>query len=86
MVVGVCSGLGECLAVPCVLVAGGDVVCGVIVIADSEVECVGAGATLLVGVVEGVNAGGGVRVVVPREGVAGILVERLVSALVDCQI
>ena len=86
MVVGISSGLSVCLAVPSVLVAGSDVVSGVVVIADCKMECIGAGATLLVGVVEGVNAGGGVRVVVPREGVAGILVERLVSALVDCQI
>ena len=48
MVVGVCSGLGVCLAVPSVLVACSDVVSGVVVIADREVECVSAGATLLV--------------------------------------
>ena len=65
MVVVISSGLGECLAVPCVLVAGGDVECGVIVIADCKMECIGTGATMLVGIVEGVNAGGGVRVVVP---------------------
>ena len=86
MVVGVCSGLGECLAVPCVLVAGGDVVCGVIVIADCKMECIGTRATLLVEIIEGVNARGGVSVVVPSVGVAGILGERLVCALVDCQI
>ena len=86
MVIGVCAGLSVCLAVPCVLVAGGDVECGVIVIADREVECVSAGATLLVGVIEGVGAGGSVSVVVPSVGVAGILVERLVCALIDCQI
>ena len=55
MVVGVCTGLGECLAVPDVLVAGSDVVSGVVVIVDREVECIGAGATLLVGVVEGID-------------------------------
>ena len=65
MVVGVCTGLGECLAVPRVQVAGGDIVSGVIVIADSEVECVSAGATLLVGVIEGVDARRVVIVVVP---------------------
>ena len=65
MVVGVCSRLGECLAVPCVLVAGIDVVSGVVVIADREVECVRAGATLLVGVIEGVGARGSVSVVMP---------------------
>ena len=65
VVVGVSSGLGECLAVPDVLVAGSDVVSGVIVIADSEVECVSAGATLLVGVIEGVDARRVVIVVVP---------------------
>ena len=86
MVVCVCAGLSVCLTVPCVLVAGGDVVNGVVVIADREVECIGAGATLLVGVVEGVNAGGVVIVVMPCIGIAGILVERLVSAVVDCQI
>ena len=54
MVVCVCTGLGECLTVPCVLVAGGDVVCGVVVIADCKMECIGTGATILVGIVEGV--------------------------------
>ena len=49
-------------------------------------ECVGTGATILVGIVEGVCAGGVVIVVVPSVGVAGILVERLMCALVDCQI
>ena len=56
MVVGVCSGLGVCLAVPGVLVAGGNVVCGVVVIANCKMECIGIGATLLVGIVEGVCA------------------------------
>ena len=65
MVVGVCTGLGECLAVPDVLVAGGDIVSGVVVITDCKMESIGTGATMLVGIVEGVNAGGGVRVVVP---------------------
>ncbi len=86
MVVGISSGLGECLAVPSVLVAGGDVECGVVMITDCKMERVSTGATLLVGVVEGVNARGGVSVVVPGVGVAGILCERLVCALVDCQI
>ena len=65
VVVGVCTGLSECLAVPSVLVAGGDVVSGVVVIADCEVERVSAGATNLVGIVEGVGARGVVIVVVP---------------------
>ena len=65
MVVGVCSGLGECLAVPCVLVAGGDVVCGVIVIADCKMECIGTRATLLVEIIEGVNARGVIFVLMP---------------------
>ena len=56
MVVVVCTGLGECLTVPDVLVAGGDIVSGVAVITDCEMECVSAGATLLVGIVEGVCA------------------------------
>ena len=86
VVVGVCTGLGECLAVPSVLVAGGDVVCSVVVIANREMECIGTGATMLVGVIEGVGAGGSVSVVVPSVGVAGILEEALVCALVDCQI
>ena len=52
MVVGVCAGLGECLAVPSVLVAGGDVECGVVMITDCKMESVSTGATLLVGVIE----------------------------------
>ena len=65
MVVGISSGLSECLAVPSVLVAGSDVVSCVVVITDCKMESSGTGATMLVGIVEGVNAGGGVRVVVP---------------------
>ena len=65
MVVGVCSGLGVCLAVPSVLVAGSDVVSGVAVIADCKLESLGTGATLLVGIVEGVGARGVVIVVMP---------------------
>ena len=65
MVVGISSGLSVCLAVPSVLVAGSDVVSGVVVITDCKMESIGTGATMLVGIVEGVNAGGGVKVVVP---------------------
>ena len=86
MVVGVCSGLSVCLAVPYVLVAGGNVECGVVVITDCKMESICTGATLLIGVVEGVVAGGSVSVVVPRVGVACILVERLVCAMIDSQI
>ena len=56
MVVGISSGLSVCLAVPSVLVAGSDVVSGVVVIADCKMECIGIGATLLVGIIEGVCA------------------------------
>ena len=54
MVVGVCAGLSVCLAVPSVLVAGSDVVSGVVVIADCKMECIGTRATLLVDIIEGV--------------------------------
>ena len=54
MVVGISSGLSVCLAVPSVLVAGSDVVSCVVVIADCKMECVSAGATLLVDIIEGV--------------------------------
>ena len=83
MVVGICTGLRVCLAVPDVLVAGGDVVSGGVVIANREMERVGAGATLLVEVVKGVNAGGSVCVVVPSVRVAGIMVERLLCTVID---
>ena len=56
MVVGVCSGLGECLAVPDVLVAGGDIVGCIAVITDCKMESIGTGATLLVDIIEGVCA------------------------------
>ena len=65
MVVGVCSRLGECLAVPSVQVAGGDIVGCIAVITDCKMESICTGATLLIGVVEGVDAGGSVIVVVP---------------------
>ena len=83
MVVGISSGLSVCLAVPSVLVAGSDVVSGVVVIADCKMESIGTEATLLVGIVEGVCTRGSVIVVVPSVGIAGILVERLVCALID---
>ena len=86
VVVCICSRLGECLAVPSVLVADSDVVSGVVVIADCKMECIGTGATILVGIVEGVCTRGSVIVVVPSVGIAGILVERLVCALIDCQV
>ena len=86
MVVGIRTGLSVCLAVPSVLVAGSDVVSGVVVIADCKMECVSAGATILVGIVEGVCAGGVVIVVVPSVCVAGILVERLVCTVADSQV
>ena len=75
MVVGIRTGLGECLAVPSVQVAGGDIVGCIAVITDCKMESVCAGATLLVGVIEVVGARGSVSVVVPRVGVTGILVE-----------
>ena len=65
MVVCICSRLGECLAVPCVLVAGGDVVSGVVVITDCKMKCIGTGAVFFISIVEGVDARGGVSVVVP---------------------
>ena len=65
MVVGISSGLSVCLAVPSVLVAGSDVVSGVVVITDCKMESIGTGATMLVGVIEGVGAGSSVSVVVP---------------------
>ena len=65
MVVGISSGLSECLAVPSVLVAGSDVVSCVVVITDCKMESIGTGATMLVGVIEGVGAGSSVSVVVP---------------------
>ena len=65
MVIGISTGLGECLAVPDVLVAGSDVVSGVVVITDCKMESIGTGATMLVGVIEGVGAGSSVSVVVP---------------------
>ena len=65
MVVGISSGLSVCLAVPSVLVAGSDVVSGVAVIADYKMESIGTEATLLVGIVEGVCAGGVIIVLMP---------------------
>ena len=86
MVVGISSGLSVCLAVPSVLVAGGDMVSGVIVIADCKMESIGTGAVFFISIVEGVDARGGVSVVVPSVGVAGILEDTLVCAVVDNQI
>ena len=65
MVVGISSRLSVSLAVPSVLVAGSDVVSGVVVITDCKMESIGTGATMLVGVIEGVGAGSSVSVVVP---------------------
>ena len=65
MVVCICSRLGECLAVPCVLVAGGDIVGCIAVITDCKMESIGTGATLFVGVIEGVDARGVIFVLMP---------------------
>ena len=65
MVVSIRAGLSVCLAVPRVLVAGGDVVSGVIVIADCKMESIGTGAVFFIGIVESVGARGSVSVVVP---------------------
>ena len=65
VVVGECAGLSVCLAVPSVLVAGSDVVSGVAVIADYKMESIGTGATLFVGVIEGVDARGVIFVLMP---------------------
>ncbi len=86
MVVGISSRLSVCLAVPSVLVAGSDVVSGVVVITDCKMESIGTGATLFVGIVEGVCTRGSVIVVVPSVGIAGILVERLVCTVVDSKV
>ena len=83
MVVGISSGLSVCLAVPSVLVAGSDVVSGVVVITDCKMESIGTGATLFVGIVEGVCTRGSVSVVVPSVGIAGILEDALMGAVVD---
>ena len=76
MVVGIRTGLSVCLAVPSILVASSDVVSGVVVITDCEMECVSAGATLR----------GVVIVVVPSVGVTGILKDVLVCAVVDSEV
>ena len=78
--------MGECLAVPSILVAGSDVVSGVVVITDCKMESIGTGATILVGIVEGVGARGVVIVVMPCIGIAGILEEALVGAVVDGEV
>ena len=86
MVVGISSGLSVCLAVPSVLVAGSDVVSGVAVIADYKMESIGTGAVFFISIVEGVDARGGVSVVVPSVGVTGILKDVLVCAVVDSEV
>ena len=65
VVVSIRAGLSVCLAVPRVLVAGGDIVSGVIVIADCKMESISTGATLLVGVIESVDARGVKKVLMP---------------------
>ena len=73
MVVGISSGLSVCLAVPSVLVAGGDIVSGVIVIADCKMESIGTGAVFFIGIVESVGARRVVRGAMPSIAVAGLL-------------
>ena len=86
MVVGVCSGWGVCLAVPYVLVAGGDVECGVVVITDCKMERIDTGAIFFISIVESIDARRVVIVVMPSVGIAGILGERLVCAVVDSEV
>ena len=61
-------------------------VSGVIVIADCKMESIGTGAVFFISIVEGVDARGGVSVVVPSVGVAGILEDTLVCAVVNSQV
>ena len=75
MVVGISSGLSVCLAVPSVLVAGGNVECGVVVITDCKMERIDTGAIFFISIVESVDARRVVIVVVPSVGVASILCE-----------
>jgi hypothetical protein len=46
-------------------------------------ECIGTGAVFFISIVEGVDARGGVSVVVPSVGIAGILEDALMGAVVD---
>ncbi len=86
MAVSIRAGLSVCLAVPSVLVAGGDIVSGVIVIADCKMESIGTGAVFFICIVEGVDTRGGVIVVVPSVGVAGILEKNLVCTMIDSKV
>ena len=65
VVVSIRAGLSVCLAVPRVLVAGGDIVGCIAVITDCKMESIGTGATLFVGVIEGVDARGVIFVLMP---------------------
>ena len=75
-----------CCAVPCVLITSCHIVCGVFVLTDIEVESVSAGASIIVCIVIGVNATLSIVDFVPRELFTGILVIRVVGAVIDCQV
>ena len=49
-------------------------------------ECIGTGAVFFICIVEGVDTRGGVIVVVPSVGVAGILEKNLVCTMIDSKV
>ena len=86
MVVGVDAAFCVVLIVPVVGVAGCDVVGGIVLVADCQVQGVCAGTVVGVGVVVNVRACFGIGAVVPYIVFAGILVVGIVSAVVDCKV
>ena len=73
-------------AVPCVFIAGCHMVCGVIVLGNSEVQRVSAGAAFVVCIVVGVCATLSVVDIVPCILFASILMIGVVSAVIDCEV
>ena len=76
----------ECRTIPSILITGSHIVCSVIVLGDCEVQGVSAGAAIIICIVVGVCATLSIVDFVPRELFTGILVIRVVGAVIDCEV
>ena len=86
MVVSVDAAFRIILAVPVVGVAGCDVVGGIVVVANCQVQGVCAGTVVGIDIVICVCACLGIGAVVPCKGFACILIVCIVCAVVDCKV
>ena len=86
MVKCICSGCSIGCAVPCVLVTSCHIVSSVVMLIDVEVESICTRAAIDVSIVVGVGADLIVDDIMPSVLLTGILVIRVVGAVIDCEV